>query len=131
MTDREDELAHLRSLQAKHRKNIQMLEEMLANYGMERPLPLLNNLEFERKQLRQVEERLAAALTAQAGTGEAPAAPAESATASPTVQVTVTDSGVAAVGEGATATGAGGVAVGGDVHGSVSLDGARQDRGNS
>jgi hypothetical protein len=31
MTDREDELAHLRGLQAKHRQNIRMLEEMLAN----------------------------------------------------------------------------------------------------
>lgn len=60
MTDREDELAHLRSLQAKHRKNIRMLEEMLANYGMERPLPLLNNLEFEQKQLAEVEAKLAA-----------------------------------------------------------------------
>jgi hypothetical protein len=60
MMDREDELAHLRGLRAKHRKNIRMLEEMLANYGMERPLPLLNNLEFEQKQLAEVEGRLVA-----------------------------------------------------------------------
>ena len=46
MTDREDELVHLRGLQAKHGQNIQRLEEMLANYGLERPLPLLNNLDF-------------------------------------------------------------------------------------
>jgi len=37
----------------------------LSNYGMDQPLPLLNNLDFEREQLRQVEERLAA-LTAHA-----------------------------------------------------------------
>ena len=127
MTDREDELAHLRGLQAKHGQNIRMLEEMLANYGLERPLPLLNNLDFEREQLRQVEERLAA-LAAQAGTGEAPAAPAEPSAGPPAVQVTVSGSGSAAVGEGATAAGAGGVAVGGDVQGNVVItDRSRAD----
>jgi hypothetical protein len=128
MTDREDELAHLRDLQAKHRKNIRMLEEMLANYGLERPLPLLNNLEFEREQLRQVEERLAAALAAQAGTGEAPAAPAELAAGPPAGQVTVSGSGAAAVGEGATAAGAGGVAVGGDVQGGIHVGGQERSQ---
>lgn len=58
MTESEQEIAHLQELQAKHRKNIRRLEEQLASYGMEQPLPLLNNLEFEREQLRQVEERL-------------------------------------------------------------------------
>jgi hypothetical protein len=131
MTDREDELAHLRGLRARHRKNIRTLEGMLANYGMDRPLPLLNNLEFEREQLCQVEERLAAMLASRpAGTEETPAAP-KPAVASPAVRVTVTGSGAAAVGEGATAAGAGGVAVGGDVHGSVRLDRTRQDRENS
>ena len=121
MTDREDELAHLRGLQAKHGQNIRMLEEMLANYGLERPLPLLNSLDFEREQLRQVEERLAAALAAQAGTGEAPAAP-------PEIQVTVPGSGAAAVGEGATAAGAGGVAVGGDVQGGIHVGGEERSQ---
>jgi hypothetical protein len=127
MTDREDELAHLRGLRARHRKNIRTLEEMLANYGMDRPLPLLNNLEFEREQLRQVEERLAAVLASrQAGTEETPAAPAKPAAASPAVRVTVTGSGAAAVGEGATA--AGDVAVGGDVHGDIMItDRSRAD----
>jgi hypothetical protein len=120
MMDREDELAHLRGLQAKHRQNIRTLEEMLANYGLERPLPLLNNLDFERGQLRRVEERLAAALAAQAGTGEAPAVP-------PEIQVTVSGSGAAAVGEGATAAGAGGVAVGGDVQGGIHVGGEERD----
>ena len=128
MTDREDELAHLRGLQAKHRKNIRMLEEMLANYGLERPLPLLNSLDFEREQLRRVEERLAAALAAQAGTGEAPAAPAELAAGPPAVQVTVSGSGSAAVGEGATAAGAGGVAVGGDVQGGIHVGGEERSQ---
>lgn len=127
MNELEQEIAHLQELRAKHRKNIRTLEEMLANYGLERPLPLLNNLEFEREQLRQVEERLAAL----AGTEETPAAPGEPVAAPPAVRVTVTGSGAGAVGEGATAAGAGGVAVGGDVHGNVSLDRARQDRGDS
>jgi hypothetical protein len=123
MTDREDELTHLRGLQAKHRKNVRMLEEMLANYGMERPLPLLNNLEFERAQLRQVGERLAAALAAQAGTEEAPADTVEPAADPRAAQVTVPGSGAAAAGGRATSTGMGGVAVGGDVHGGVHISG--------
>ena len=67
MTKLEQEIAHLQELQAKHRKNIRTLEELLANYGLERPLPLLNNLEFEREQFRKVEERLAQALAASVG----------------------------------------------------------------
>jgi hypothetical protein len=115
MTDLEKEITHLQELRAKHRQNIRILEEMLANYGMDRPLPLVNNLEFEQEQLRQVEKELAAAMADQAETEEVPAAPVEPAAASPTVQVT--GSGSAAVGEGATAGGV--VAVGGDVQGDV------------
>jgi HEAT repeat protein len=70
MTELEQEIAHLQELQAKHRKNIHTLEEMLANYGMDRPLPLVNNLEFEQEQLRQVEERLTAARATQVKTEE-------------------------------------------------------------
>ena len=70
MTEPEREIAHLQELQAKHRKNIRILEEMLANYGMDQPLPLLNNLEFEQEQLRHVEERLTAARAAQVKTEE-------------------------------------------------------------
>ena len=117
MTELEKEIAHLQELQAKHRQNIRTLEEMLTNYGMDRPLPLLNNLDFEREQLRQVEERLAAALAAQAGTKKAPTVPTEPVAGHPAVQVTVTGSGAAAVGDRATAGGV--VAVGGDVHGDV------------
>jgi len=59
MTELEQEIAHLQELRAKHRKNIYILEQELANYGMDRPLRLVNELEFEREQLRQVEDRLA------------------------------------------------------------------------
>ena len=59
MTELEQEIAHLQELRAKHRKNIYTLEQDLANYGMDRPLRLVNELEFEREQLRQVEDRLA------------------------------------------------------------------------
>jgi hypothetical protein len=91
---------------------------------------LLNNLEFEREQLRQVEERLATALAAQAGTEETPAAPVEPTTGPPEVQVTVIGSGATAVGDRATAAGAGGVAVGGDVHGDIAITGhSRADCG--
>jgi Tol biopolymer transport system component/formylglycine-generating enzyme required for sulfatase activity len=77
MTDPEQEFAHLQKLQAKHRKNIHKLKETLANYGMDRPLHLLNELEFEQEQLRRVEEQLAE-LAAQRGTEEVPTAPTES-----------------------------------------------------
>jgi hypothetical protein len=119
MTELEQEIAHLQELRAKHRKNIHTLEEALANYGMDRPLHLVNALEFEQEQLRQVEERLAAALAVEAGAEEAPVLPAGPAAVSPDVQVTVTGSGAAAVGEGAIAVGEGGVGVGGDVRGDV------------
>jgi formylglycine-generating enzyme required for sulfatase activity len=76
MTELEQEIAHLQKLQAKHRKNIHTLEETLANYGMARPLPLLNELDYEREQLRQVEERLAR-LAAQIETEEVFSVPAE------------------------------------------------------
>jgi len=66
-----EEIAHLQKLQDKHRQNIHRLEEQLASYGMDRPLPLLYNLEFERAQLRQVEERLEE-LTAQVESGRPP-----------------------------------------------------------
>jgi hypothetical protein len=122
MTDLEQEIAHLQELQAKHRKNIHTLEEMLANYGIDQPLPLLNNLEFEQEQLRQVEKELAA-MADQAETEEVPAGPVEPAAVSPTVQVT--GSGSAAVGEGATAGGV--VAVGGDVQGDVVITDHNQE----
>jgi hypothetical protein len=122
MTELEQEIAHLEELRAKHRKNIRTLEEMLANYGMERPLPLLNNLDFEREQLRQVEERLAE-LAGQAGTEEMPADTVEPAAGPRGVQVSVTGSGAAAVGEQAVAAGEGGVAVGGDVVHGDKVDG--------
>jgi hypothetical protein len=77
MTRLEREIAHLQELQAKHRENIRALEEQLANYGMDQPLALLNNLDFEREQLRQVEEQLAAVLATQAEAEEAPAVPLE------------------------------------------------------
>jgi photosystem II stability/assembly factor-like uncharacterized protein len=67
VTELEQEIAHLQELQARHRKNIHTLEEQLARHGMKRPLDLLNELEFEQEQLRQVEKRLAK-LTAQAET---------------------------------------------------------------
>nr|NIO68381.1 hypothetical protein [Anaerolineae bacterium] len=122
MTELEQEIAHLQELQAKHRQNIHTLEEMLANYGMERPLHLVNSLDFEQEQLRQVEERLTE-LAAQAGTEEAPADTVEPATGPRAAQVSVTGSGAAAVGEQAVAAGEGGVAVGGDVVHGDKVDG--------
>jgi outer membrane biosynthesis protein TonB len=74
MTELEQEIAHLQELQAKHRKNIYRLEGQLARYGIKRPLDLLNELEFEQEQLRQVEERLATLVK----TAKVPAAPTES-----------------------------------------------------
>ena len=50
-------------------------------------------------------------------------APAESAAAPPAVQVSVTSSGIAAVGDRDTAAGVGGMAVGGDVHCDISITG--------
>ncbi len=75
MTEPEQEIAHLQELRAKHRRNIRTLEETLANYGMTRPLKLINELEFEQEQLRQVERRLEK-LAAPADPGEAPTATA-------------------------------------------------------
>ncbi len=60
MPDREKEIAHLAELRARHRTNIRSLEKMLAGYGMDRPLHLVNSLEFEQEQLQQVEAELAA-----------------------------------------------------------------------
>jgi hypothetical protein len=105
MTELEQEIAHLQELRAKHRRNIRTLEEMLAEYGMERPLHLVNSLDFEREQLRQVEERLAE-LTALVGIEEAPADAAEPAAGPRGVQVSVTGSGAAVVGDHAVVGGA-------------------------
>ena len=58
MTELEQEIAHLQELRAKHRKNIRRLKETLANYGVDRPLKLVNELEFEQEQLCHVEEQL-------------------------------------------------------------------------
>jgi Tol biopolymer transport system component/formylglycine-generating enzyme required for sulfatase activity len=76
MTELKQEIAHLQKLQARHRKNIHTLEETLVNYGMARPLSLLNELDYEREQLRQVEERLAR-LAAQIEIEEVSTVPAE------------------------------------------------------
>ena len=70
----EQKIAHLRKMRAKHRKHIRTLEEQIANYGMTPPLSLLNELEHEQEQLRQVKEQLAG-LEAQAGTEEMPGKP--------------------------------------------------------
>ncbi len=102
MSNREQEIEHLEKLRARHQANIRKLEEMLAGYGMDRPLPLLNNLEFEQEQVRQVEEQLAALR------GERPEEAAEE-------QTTPAPTG----GRQVTASGERAVAVGGDVKGNV------------
>ncbi len=56
----EQKIEHLKKLQARHSANICKLEETLAWYGMTPPLYLVNSLEYENEQLREVEARLTA-----------------------------------------------------------------------
>ncbi len=114
MSDREQEIEHLERLRDRHQANIRNLEEMLAGYGpLESPLNLLNKLELEQEQLRQVEEELAALR------GEGPAEVA----AEQAVPVWFEGPQVVASGDRA-------AAVGGDVHGDV-VTGEKVDVGKA
>ncbi len=114
MSDREQEIEHLERLRARHKANIRKLEKMLAGYGpLESPLNLLNKLELEQEQLRQVEEELAALR------GEGPAEVA----AEQAVPVWFEGPQVVASGDRA-------AAVGGDVHGDV-VTGEKVDVGKA
>jgi hypothetical protein len=45
----------------RYRANLQKLREQAANYGMDVPLPLLNNIEFHEQKIRELEQSVAAA----------------------------------------------------------------------
>jgi hypothetical protein len=53
------EREHLLKLRAQHKKNIEIVEGQIANYGMAPPLYLVNQLEHEQAKLAEVEDRLA------------------------------------------------------------------------
>ncbi len=96
MSNREQELEHLKRLRAIHQANIRDLEEKLALHGpLAEPTHLLRELEIEQEGLQQAEERLAALLGE--GSGEVTveqAAPVSS----DRPQVVASGDGAAAVG---------------------------------
>lgn len=55
---REEDIQHLKTLKSQHERNIRALEEMLASYGLERPIHLLNSLTFEQETLQTLQNRL-------------------------------------------------------------------------
>lgn len=88
MSDEREE--HLLKLQVQHKKNIQILEEQIAKYGMAPPLHLVNQLEHEREKLADVEAEFAALTGGSPGEATQLTASGASATAG----------GVAVVGDG-------------------------------
>ncbi|MBD2168930.1 tetratricopeptide repeat protein [Calothrix membranacea FACHB-236] len=56
--DREEEIVHVRKLITKHQKNIHAVEEILANYGVDRPIHILNSLTFEQESIKKLQDRL-------------------------------------------------------------------------
>jgi NB-ARC domain len=55
---REEEIIHIRNLIAKHQKNLYAIEEILANYGVDRPIHVLNSLTFEQETLKKLQAKL-------------------------------------------------------------------------
>lgn len=64
MDDNKEEITHLETMIALHRKNLFILEEMLARYGSDQPLHLINSVTMEKESIarytRQIESLTAA-----------------------------------------------------------------------
>ncbi|MBL7200844.1 MAG: hypothetical protein ISS56_11890 [Anaerolineae bacterium] len=81
-----EEREHLLRLQAQHKRNIRMLENQIAMYGMTPPIHLVNHLDHQREQLAEVEARLAA-LEGSFPHGEAEPSPSPATSAPPAERV--------------------------------------------
>ncbi|GAA6619387.1 tetratricopeptide repeat protein [Scytonema sp. NUACC26] len=56
--EREEEILKIRGLIAVHQKNLYAIEEILATYGVDRPIHLLNSLTFEQEEIKKLHSRL-------------------------------------------------------------------------
>jgi tetratricopeptide (TPR) repeat protein len=56
--EREEEITKIRGLIAVHQKNLYAIEEVLATYGLDRPIHLLNSLTFEQEEIKRLQARL-------------------------------------------------------------------------
>ncbi len=56
--EREEEIIKIRGLIAVHKKNLYSIEEILATYGVDRPIHLLNSLTFEQEEIKRLQTRL-------------------------------------------------------------------------
>ncbi len=56
--DKEEEIIHIRQLIAKHQNNLYAVEKILANYGVDRPVHILNSLTFEQETIKKLQAQL-------------------------------------------------------------------------
>lgn len=54
----EEEIIRIRELIAIHQKNLYAIEEILANYGLDRPIHLLNSVTFEQEAIKKLQSLL-------------------------------------------------------------------------
>jgi len=60
-----EQRAHLQKLLETHRRNLRQLEKRAANYGLDQPISLLNQMEYERAEIARSEQELSALEKAQ------------------------------------------------------------------
>ncbi|KAF3886113.1 MULTISPECIES: hypothetical protein [Nostocales] len=56
--EKEEEIIKICKLIAVHQKNLYAIEEILATYGVDRPIHLLNSLTFEQEEIKRLQARL-------------------------------------------------------------------------
>jgi hypothetical protein len=61
----DEQRAHLQKLLETHRRNLHQLEERAAKYGLDQPISLLNQMEYERAEIARSEQELSALEKAQ------------------------------------------------------------------
>jgi hypothetical protein len=53
-----EEISHLETMIALHKKNLYILEEMLAKYGADQPLHLVNSVTMEREAIARYSKQI-------------------------------------------------------------------------
>ncbi|NUQ84874.1 MAG: hypothetical protein HUU11_09185, partial [Anaerolineales bacterium] len=56
--DNKEEIAHLETMIALHKKNLFILEEMLAKYGVDQPLHLVNSVTMEKEAIARYTRKI-------------------------------------------------------------------------
>ena len=58
MEDNHEEIAHLETMISLHKKNLYTLEEMLARYGSDQPLHLINSVTMEKEAIARYTKKI-------------------------------------------------------------------------